>query len=48
MEVDVATEMFLRSEEKYEVKCVTCIRDADSKTFAGVLNVNPYRDDTTV
>ena len=44
MEVDSIIEMFLRSDEKFGVKYMNYIGDGDSKTFAGILKVNPYGD----
>ncbi|EFN76675.1 hypothetical protein EAI_06934, partial [Harpegnathos saltator] len=44
MEVDAIKEMFLRSEKKFEVKYVNYIGDGDSKTFKGILDINPYGD----
>lgn len=40
--------MFLRSQEKYRVLYVKYIGDGDSKTFRGIINVNPYGDEVTV
>ncbi|XP_025159029.1 uncharacterized protein LOC105189804 isoform X2 [Harpegnathos saltator] len=48
MEVDSITEMFLRSDEKFGVKYTNYIGDGDSKTFAGILKINPYGDDCPV
>ena len=48
MEVDSIEEMFLRSEEKFGVKYTNYIGDGDSKTFAGILKMNPYGDDCPV
>jgi len=45
MEVDSIVEMFLRSEEKHGVKYTDYIGDGDSKTFTGLLKVNPYGED---
>lgn len=48
MEVDAIVEMFERSETKNNVKYVRYIGDGDSKTFKGILDVNPYDDDPVV
>ncbi|KYN24381.1 hypothetical protein ALC57_04018 [Trachymyrmex cornetzi] len=48
MEVDSIMEMFLRSEENFGVQYRNYIGDGDSKTFAGILNSNPYGDDCPV
>lgn len=48
MEIDAITEMFLRSKEKQGVRYVTYIGDRDSKTFKGILDVNPYGEEVTV
>ncbi|EZA54492.1 hypothetical protein X777_05747 [Ooceraea biroi] len=48
MEVDAIKEMILRSEEKFGVKYVNYIGDGDSKTYKGILDVNPYGDDYPV
>ncbi|XP_044575736.1 uncharacterized protein LOC123259356 [Cotesia glomerata] len=43
MEVDSMIEMFSRSEEKHGVKFVKYIGDGDSKTFKGILTLDPYQ-----
>lgn len=43
MEVDSVVEMFSRSEEKHGVKFVKYIGDGDSKTFKGVVDIDPYK-----
>ncbi|XP_011882083.1 PREDICTED: uncharacterized protein LOC105569888 [Vollenhovia emeryi] len=48
MEVDSIKEMFARSEEEFGVKYGNYIGDGDSKTFNGILDLNPYTDDFTV
>lgn len=48
MEVDAVVEMFERSEEKHGVKYVKYIGDGDSKTFKGILDLNPYNNDPVV
>lgn len=48
MEVESIKEMFLRSEELFGVKYGNYIGDGDSKTFKGILDVNPYGDDFPV
>lgn len=48
MEVDSIVEMFLRSYEKFGVKYTNYIGDGDSKTFTGILKMNPYGDDCPV
>lgn len=48
MEVDSIKEMFSQSEEKYGVRYVNYIGDGDSKTFQGILNLNPYGDECPV
>ncbi|XP_026828856.1 uncharacterized protein LOC113562728, partial [Ooceraea biroi] len=45
MEIDAITEMFVRSKEKHGVLYVKYIGDGDSKTFRGILNVDPYAED---
>lgn len=42
MEVDVVKEMFERSITKYDVKYTRYVGDGDSKTFKGILDLNPY------
>lgn len=44
MEPDTITEIFKRSEDKYEVKYTTYIGDGDSKTFKEILEENPYKE----
>lgn len=48
MEVDAVIEIFERSVEKHGVKYVKYIGDGDSKTFKGILDINPYDDDPVV
>ncbi|XP_044588919.1 uncharacterized protein LOC123268103 [Cotesia glomerata] len=48
MEVDSVVEMFSRSEDKHGVKLVKYIGDGDSKTFKGILDINPYDGDPVV
>ncbi|XP_044579109.1 uncharacterized protein LOC123261528 [Cotesia glomerata] len=48
MEVDAVVEMFNRSVEKHGVKYIKYIGDGDSKTFKGILDINPYDDDPVV
>lgn len=48
MEVDSIVEMFVRSEEKHGVKYTNYIGDGDSKTFTGLLKVNPYGEDVPI
>ena len=48
MEVDSIVEMFSRSEENYGVKYTNYIGDGDSKTFNGILKINPYGVDCPV
>ena len=48
MEIDAITEMFLTSKEKHGVRYSTYIGDGDSKTFNGILAVNPYEGDVIV
>lgn len=48
MHVDSIVEMFLRSYEKFGVKYTNYIGDGDSKTFTGILKMNPYGDDCSV
>ena len=48
MEVESVKTMFSRSEELYGVKYGNYIGDGDSKTFAGILKLNPYGDELTV
>ncbi|XP_074108761.1 uncharacterized protein LOC141533663 [Cotesia typhae] len=48
MEVDAIVEMFCRSEEKYGVKYVKYIGDGDTKTFKGILDIDPYDGDPLV
>ncbi|KYN11782.1 hypothetical protein ALC57_16060 [Trachymyrmex cornetzi] len=48
MEIDAITEMFLRSKNEHGVLYVKYIGDGDSKTFKGILDVNPYGDEATV
>lgn len=45
MEVDAVKEMFLRSEDKYNVKYNNYIGDGDSKTYKVILDLNPYDND---
>lgn len=48
MEVDSVKEMFARSEEEFGVRYGNYIGDGDSKTFNGILDLNPYGDDFIV
>lgn len=48
MEVDAVVEMFNRSVEKHRVKYIKSIGDGDSKTFKGILGMNPYNDNPLV
>ena len=48
MEIDAITEMFARPVEKYGVKYVRYLGDGDSKTYKGILSVNPYDDENIV
>ena len=48
MEVDAVVEMFGRSVQKHGVKYEKYIGDGDSKTFKGILDINPYDDDPVV
>ncbi|XP_074102194.1 uncharacterized protein LOC141529520 [Cotesia typhae] len=48
MEVDAVVEMFCRSVEKHGVKYVKYIGDGDTKTFKGILNMDPYDGDPVV
>lgn len=48
MEVEPIKEMFLRLEKLHGVKYGNYIGDADSKTFEGILDVNPYGDNFPV
>lgn len=48
MEVEAIKTMFARSEQLYGVKYGNYIGDGDSKTFQGVLKLNPYGDELTV
>ena len=48
MEIDAITEMFARSVEKYGVKYVRYVGDGDSKTYKGILSVNPYGNENIV
>lgn len=44
--MDAAIEMFERSESLYNVKYINYIGDGDSKTFKGILDVQPYENTT--
>ena len=44
MEMDAITEMFKRSEEKYDVKYTNYIGDGDSKTYGSIIKSAPYGD----
>lgn len=44
MEMDSIKEMFSRSEELHGVRYVNYIGDGDSKTFKGILDLQPYGD----
>ncbi|CAH2100864.1 unnamed protein product [Euphydryas editha] len=48
MEVQAVKEMFSRSEELFGVKYGNYIGDGDSKTFKGILDLNPYGDEFQV
>lgn len=48
MEVDSIVEMFTRSVGKFGIKYSNYIGDGDSKTFAGILKMNPYGDENPV
>ncbi|XP_015177660.1 PREDICTED: uncharacterized protein LOC107067025 [Polistes dominula] len=48
MEVEAVKEMFSRSEELFGVKYGHYIGNGDSKTFKGILDLNPYGDDFQV
>lgn len=48
MEVDAIVEMFCRSVEKHGVKYVKYIGDGDTKTFKGILDIDPYDGDPLV
>ncbi|XP_033355633.1 uncharacterized protein LOC117236621 [Bombus vosnesenskii] len=48
MEVDAIVEMFERSEAKHNAEYVRYIGGGDSKTFKGILHINPYDDDQIV
>lgn len=48
MEVDSVQKMSSRSEEKFGVKYGNYIGDGDSKTFKGILELNPYCNKLTV
>lgn len=48
MEVDAIVEMFGRSETKHNAKYIRYIGDGDSKTFKGILDINPYNDNPVV
>ncbi|XP_066584858.1 uncharacterized protein [Prorops nasuta] len=48
MEVDSIVEMFLRSVENFGVKYTNYIGDGNSKTFNGIVKMNPYGDDYPV
>ncbi|KAL1512702.1 hypothetical protein ABEB36_002249 [Hypothenemus hampei] len=48
MKVDAVKEMFTRSVVKHGVKYARYIGDGDSKTFKGILDVNPYGGDLLV
>ena len=48
IEDDAVVEMFGRSIEKHGVKYEKYIGDGDSKTFKGILDINPYDDDPVV
>lgn len=41
VEIDVITEMFMRSGKKHHAKYTTCIGDGDSEAHK---NINPYED----
>lgn len=47
MEVDGIKEMFQRSIATYNVKYIHYIGDGDSKTFKGILDLNPYDIEVT-
>ncbi|XP_074111956.1 uncharacterized protein LOC141535751 [Cotesia typhae] len=48
IEVEAVKEMFSRSEELFGVKYGNYIGDGDSKTFKGILDLNPYGDEFQV
>lgn len=48
MEMDSVKEMFSRSEELHQVRYVNYIGDGDSKTFKGILDLQPYGEDCIV
>ena len=48
IEIIGITEMFQRCEEKYGVKYTTYVGDEDTKTFNGIIDLNPYGDDFQV
>lgn len=48
MEVDAIVEMFCRSVEKHGVKYVKYIGDGDTKTFKGILDMEPYDGDLLI
>lgn len=48
MEVDAVVEMFCGSVEKHGVKYVKYIGDCDTKTFKGILDMDPYNGDPLV
>ena len=48
MEVDAITEMFQRSQQRYNVKYVNYIGDGDSKTYTGIVNALPYGEHTRI
>lgn len=48
MEVVAIIEMFSRSVQKHQVKYVKYIGDGDTKTFKGILDIDPYDGDPVV
>ena len=42
MEIDAITEMFERSVARHGIKYARYIDDGDSKTFNGIVSLNPY------
>lgn len=48
MEVDAINEMFLSSEEKFEVRDVEYNEDGDFNTSKSILTLSPYGEDYPV
>ena len=48
MESDGVNDMFLRSQELHGVKYENYIGDGDTKTFTGLVNLDPYDENPVV